>query len=94
MDLENKDSSSWVVKDEQGNVQMLFLDFTHTHPGDSILNQVYYKQDLPPMTAIVLYSYVTVYNSGLGDFFSLRLRLFIEFITTQKKYCGEKKSIS
>jgi len=41
------DSSSWMCKDAAGNLQLLVWDFTNTHPGDSVLNQVYYKRDLP-----------------------------------------------
>jgi len=41
------DSSSWMCKDINGNLQLLVWDFTNTHPGDSVLNQVYYKRDLP-----------------------------------------------
>jgi len=31
----------------KGNVQVLLWDFTNTHPGDSVNNQVYYVRDLP-----------------------------------------------
>jgi xylan 1,4-beta-xylosidase len=43
----NADSSSWACKDEKGNIQVLLWDFTNTHPGDSVNNQVYYIRDLP-----------------------------------------------
>ena len=46
-ELQNTDASSWVCKDAKGNVQALLWDFTNTHPGDSVNNQVYYKRDLP-----------------------------------------------
>ena len=46
-ELVNADSTSWVCKDEKGNVQVLLWDFTNTHPGDSVNNQVYYTRDLP-----------------------------------------------
>ena len=46
-ELQNKDSSSWICKDSTGNVQALIWDFTNTHPGDSVNNQVYYIKDLP-----------------------------------------------
>ena len=46
-ELMNTDSSSWACKDENGNIQVLFWDFTNTHPGDSVNNQVYYIRDLP-----------------------------------------------
>ena len=46
-ELVNKDSASWVCKDSSGNIQALVWDFTNTHPGDSVNNQVYYTRDLP-----------------------------------------------
>lgn len=46
-ELANSDSSSWVCKDDHGNIQALVWDFTNTHPGDSVNNQVYYIRDLP-----------------------------------------------
>jgi len=46
-ELVNADSTSWVCKDAKGNVQVLLWDFTNTHPGDSVNNQVYYVRDLP-----------------------------------------------
>jgi xylan 1,4-beta-xylosidase len=46
-ELVNSDSTSWVCKDGNGNIQALVWDFTITHPGDSVNNQVYYIRDLP-----------------------------------------------
>jgi xylan 1,4-beta-xylosidase len=46
-ELENSDSTSWTCKDSNGNIQILAWDFTNTHPGDSVNNQVYYIRDLP-----------------------------------------------
>jgi xylan 1,4-beta-xylosidase len=46
-ELMNTDFSSWACKDEKGNIQVLLWDFTNTHPGDSVNNQVYYIRDLP-----------------------------------------------
>jgi xylan 1,4-beta-xylosidase len=46
-ELINEDKMSWTCKDEKGNIQVLAYDFTHTHPGDSVNNQVYYIRDLP-----------------------------------------------
>jgi xylan 1,4-beta-xylosidase len=46
-ELVNADSSSWACKSSNGDFQLLFWDFTHTHPGDSVLNQMYYIRDLP-----------------------------------------------
>jgi len=47
IELINNDPTSWVCKDSDGNVQVLAWDFTNTHPGDSVNNQVYYIRDLP-----------------------------------------------
>jgi len=46
-ELLNADGSSWACKDSIGNIQVLFWDFTNTHPGDSVNNQEYYIRDLP-----------------------------------------------
>jgi len=46
-ELVNSDSASWVCKSKNGNIQALLWNFTITHPGDSVANQVYYKRDLP-----------------------------------------------
>jgi xylan 1,4-beta-xylosidase len=47
VELVNNDSNSWACKDSKGNIQLLAWDFTYTHPGDSVNNQVYYIRDLP-----------------------------------------------
>lgn len=47
VELENTDKMSWATKDSKGNIQVLAYDFTHTHPGDTVNNQVYYIRDLP-----------------------------------------------
>jgi len=46
-ELVNNDAASWACKDKKGNVQVLLWDFTFTHPGDSVNDQVFYKRDLP-----------------------------------------------
>jgi len=46
-ELLNADSSSFTCKNSNGDIQVLFWDFTNTHPGDSVNNQVYYIRDLP-----------------------------------------------
>jgi xylan 1,4-beta-xylosidase len=46
-ELSNTDSSSWACKNSNGDIQVLFWDFSNTHPGDSVNNQVYYIRDLP-----------------------------------------------
>lgn len=45
-ELQNTDTSSWATKNEKGNVQVLFWDFTYTLP-DATNNQQYYIKDLP-----------------------------------------------
>jgi len=47
IELINTDTCSWACKNAIGNIQLLFWDFTNTHPGDSVNNQVYYIRDLP-----------------------------------------------
>jgi len=46
-ELINSDSSSWACKNKNGDLQLLLWDYTYTHPGDSVLNQMYYIRDLP-----------------------------------------------
>lgn len=46
-ELVNTDSSSWACRSADGGVQILFWNFTNTHPGDSVNDQVYYLRDLP-----------------------------------------------
>jgi xylan 1,4-beta-xylosidase len=46
-ELLSSDKSSWSCKTDRGDVQVLFWDFGNTHPGKSVINQVYYKRDLP-----------------------------------------------
>lgn len=47
LELENHDSASLACKDKNGDVQVLFWDYTITLPEDSVNNQVFYKRDLP-----------------------------------------------
>ena len=46
-ELKNSDPSSWVCADNSGGVQALIWDFTNTFPGTNMINQVFYKRDLP-----------------------------------------------
>jgi xylan 1,4-beta-xylosidase len=46
-ELKSSDTSSIACCDKHGNVQLLFWDFTITHPGDSVNDQVFYKRDVP-----------------------------------------------
>jgi len=41
------DPESFVCRDDAGGVQALFWDFTITHPGPSVINQEFYRRDLP-----------------------------------------------
>lgn len=45
-ELQNADTSSWATKNKEGNVQLLFWDFTYTLP-EHTNNQQYYIKDLP-----------------------------------------------
>lgn len=45
--LKCNDTASFVTKDAKGNMQILFWDFTITHPGDSVTDQEYYTRILP-----------------------------------------------
>ncbi|HEX3047367.1 MAG TPA: glycoside hydrolase [Bacillota bacterium] len=70
-ELQNIDSSSWACKNGEGDIQILFWDFTNTHPGDSVNNQEYYIRDLPAKSK----GRVSVSISGIpeGDY---RLELY------------------
>ena len=46
-EVESTDPASYVTTDAAGNVQVLFWDFSITHPGKSENNQTFYKRDLP-----------------------------------------------
>jgi len=48
-ELKNSDPASWICTDASGGIQALVWDFTITHPGTNIINQVYYKRDLPSL---------------------------------------------
>ena len=45
-ELQDADSASWACKDADGDIQLLFWDFTYTLP-DSVNNQAYYIRNLP-----------------------------------------------
>jgi xylan 1,4-beta-xylosidase len=47
IELKSNDRSSWLCTDQAGGVQALIWDFTNTFPGTNMINQVYYKRDLP-----------------------------------------------
>ncbi len=47
VELATDDAASFVCRDAAGDVQTLFWDFTITHPGPSVINQVFYKEDQP-----------------------------------------------
>ena len=46
-ELKDSDPSSWICADKDGGVQALVWDFTNTFPGRNMINQVFYKRDLP-----------------------------------------------
>lgn len=46
-ELATADSATWATRSADGGMQLLFWDFTNTHPGDSVNDQVYYVRDLP-----------------------------------------------
>lgn len=46
-ELQSNDYSSWICADQDGGVQALVWDFTNTFPGSNMINQVFYKRDLP-----------------------------------------------
>ncbi|EHQ27469.1 xylan 1,4-beta-xylosidase [Mucilaginibacter gracilis] len=47
IELKSKDTSAIACKSANGDVQILMWDFTITHPGDSVNDQIYYKRDNP-----------------------------------------------
>ena len=63
-ELENADSSSYICRDDKGNIQLLCWNFTITHPGDSVSNQTYYKRDLPSRSTAPLEIYLAKIPSG------------------------------
>lgn len=46
-ELIDNDPSSWICKDNAGGVQALVWDFTNIFPRTNMINQVFYKRDLP-----------------------------------------------
>lgn len=46
-ELKSNDRSSWICADKAGGVQALVWDFTNTFPKSNMINQVFYKRDLP-----------------------------------------------
>jgi xylan 1,4-beta-xylosidase len=48
-ELKSSDPSSWICTDSSGGVQALVWDFTNTFPTTNMINQVYYKRDLPAL---------------------------------------------
>ncbi len=47
IELKNNDPSSWICTNRAGGIQALIWDFTNTFPGTNMINQVFYKRDLP-----------------------------------------------
>jgi xylan 1,4-beta-xylosidase len=48
-ELKCSDPSSWICTDKDGGVQALVWDFSNTFPGKHMINQVFYKRDLPSL---------------------------------------------
>lgn len=46
-ELKTNDTSAIAATNKKGNIQLLFWDFTITHPGDTVNDQVFYRRDLP-----------------------------------------------
>ena len=46
-ELKVSDSFSWICTVNSGGVQALVWDFTNTFPETNMINQVFYKRDLP-----------------------------------------------
>jgi xylan 1,4-beta-xylosidase len=46
-ELKSSDPCSWICTDKEGGVQALVWDFTNTFPKSNMINQVFYKRDLP-----------------------------------------------
>jgi xylan 1,4-beta-xylosidase len=46
-ELKDNDPASWICSDPSGGIQALVWDFTITNPGTNVINQVFYKRDLP-----------------------------------------------
>lgn len=55
-ELTDTDPSSWICADNSGGVQALVWDFTNTHLGANVNNQVFYLRDLPsqPKNSVTL----------------------------------------
>jgi xylan 1,4-beta-xylosidase len=49
VELKDSDPASWICTDKSGGIQALVWDFTITHPGTNVIDQVYYKRDLPSL---------------------------------------------
>ena len=47
IELQNSDPSSWICVDNAGGLQALVWDFSNTFPSTNMINQVFYKRDLP-----------------------------------------------
>ena len=55
-ELKDNDPSSWICADQDGGVQALAWDFTNIFPRTNMINQVFYKRDLPsqPKSRVML----------------------------------------
>ena len=65
-ELNDADTASIASKNKNGDIQLLFWNFTITHPGDSVNNQVYYKRDLPSKN--IASAQVNIKNLAAGTY--------------------------
>jgi xylan 1,4-beta-xylosidase len=63
-ELNCADPEAFVCRSDDGSVQALFWDFTITHPGPSVINQVYYAMDQPAKTTAPVKLKLTGLASG------------------------------
>jgi xylan 1,4-beta-xylosidase len=47
VELKSNDSALWICTDKDGGAQALVWNFADTFPGANMINQVFYKRDLP-----------------------------------------------
>jgi xylan 1,4-beta-xylosidase len=50
IELQNADPASYICKDNAGDIQALLWNFTPPKPNNPVIDQIYYKRDLPPTT--------------------------------------------
>lgn len=63
IELKNEDQASFACKNKQGDIQVLFWDYTYTLTEDSVNNQAYFIRNLPAKNK----GTVTISISGLPE---------------------------